>query len=320
VVIRAVSKWLLRGLFANAPARRFLDRELAKAHPLLDNPQFRYAPPGHFYSPLPDTSILDREIERLYPCVPVYDGISLNADGQRRLFSELAASAAGFDWPEEQTAGRRFWLKNGRFEHGDALILFSMIRHFAPRRIIEVGSGFTSALMLDTNELHCQSRMRLTFIEPNPERFHGLLRPHEKETTDLIVAPVQSVSLDTFDLLDANDFLFIDSSHVSKIGSDVNHLLFSVLPRLRPGVVVHFHDIFYPFEYPAAWVRKGRAWNELYLLRAFLQYNSAFDIVLFNSYLAFEHQDLVKRLIPRMNLNPGGSIWLRKLDPSRAES
>jgi predicted O-methyltransferase YrrM len=190
-----------------------------------------------------------------------------------------------------------------------------MIRHFRPRRVVEVGSGFSSALMLDTNELHCDPPMQLTFVDPHPDRLDGLLRPHDRGAVRLIAAPVQGVALDLFDALGAGDFLFVDSSHVSAPGSDVNHLLFTALPRLRPGVVVHFHDVFYPFEYPPEWIREGRAWNELYTLRAFLQYNAAFEVLLFNSYLGYRHADLIRRQMPLMGVNPGGSLWLRKSAP-----
>lgn len=104
----------------------------------------------------------------------------------------------------------------------------------------------------------------------------------------------------------------LEGNHVSKTGSDVNHLLFSVLPRLRPGVLIYFHDIFFPFEYPEAWVYEGRAWNECYLLRAFLQYNAQFRIELFTSYLANFHLDEFRRfgLTPKQT---GASLWLRRL-------
>jgi predicted O-methyltransferase YrrM len=307
----------VRRQFANPRIRQFFEQEFTKTHAILSNPQIRFAPPGHFYSPLPDPSIVDRERDRLYALPPVSDGVALNAEGQRHLLEELIPLAAAFDWPEEQTPGRRFFMKNDFYAYGDALLLFAMIRRFNPRHIIEVGSGFSSALMLDTNDLYCHSQIQLTFIEPYPDRLKCLLRPQDQKTTRLIAAPVQSVSVDLFDQLDANDFLFIDSSHVSKLGSDVNHMLFSVLPRLRPGVIVHVHDIFYPFEYPPAWVREGRAWNEVYLLRAFLQYNSVFEVLLFNAYLAYHYTDLIKRRLRLMSVNPGCALWLRRCAPSR---
>jgi len=109
--------------------------------------------------------------------------------------------------------------------------------------------------------------------------------------------------------------LFIDSSHVSKVGSDVNHILFNILPALRPSVRVHFHDVFYPFEYPENWIVNGRSWTEAYLLHAFLQFNDTFEIELFPNYLTRFHQDFFKQRMPLCLKDPGGSIWLRKISP-----
>ena len=311
-VIKTISKWLLRRLFANPKIRELFKQELAKTHPLLSSKQLKFAPPGHYYSPLPEVYILDQRSHDLYAPSNGTDGISLNSAGQLRLLNELSPFAAQFDWSTGKTAERRFWLNNGFYEDGDALILFSMIRRFRPQRIVEIGSGFSSALMLDINELYCNSQMHLTFVEPNPDRLTRLLRPQDERTTSLIASPVQHISRDLFDSLTANDILFIDSSHVSKLGSDVNYLMFSVLPRLRPGVLIHFHDIFYPFEYPAEWIREGRAWNELYLLRAFLQYNPVFQIVFFNSYINYRYTDEVRRQMPLISINSGSAIWLSK--------
>ena len=110
----------------------------------------------------------------------------------------------------------------------------------------------------------------------------------------------------------ANDLLFIDSTHVAKTGSDVNTIFFDILPSLAAGVCVHFHDIYYPFEYPKEWVRQGRAWNEAYMLRAFLQYNPTFRICFFNSYIAAFHRHLLKESMYPYALQPGSSLWLRK--------
>ena len=106
--------------------------------------------------------------------------------------------------------------------------------------------------------------------------------------------------------------LFIDSSHVAKVGSDVVHLVTSVLPRLRNGVLIHFHDVFWPFEYPEAWIRAGRAWNEDYLLKAFLQFNAAFKVLFFNSYIAAHHRAIAERHLPLFMKNPGGGLWIEK--------
>jgi hypothetical protein len=124
---------------------------------------------------------------------------------------------------------------------------------------------------------------------------------------------VQRVPLDVFAQLRAGDVLFIDSSHVVKIGSDVAYLVHEVLPSLAAGVVVHFHDILWPFEYPRDWVLdQGKAWNEAYFVRAFLQFNAAFEILYFNSFIANRHPASLRELLPRCVENPGGSLWLRR--------
>jgi hypothetical protein len=166
--------------------------------------------------------------------------------------------------------------------------------------------------MLDTNEKYLGHSVRFTFIEPSPGRLLELLDDQDNESVHLIPKFVQATPINTFTALDSNDVLFIDSSHVSKIGSDVNYIFFEVLPALKPGVMVHFHDVFWPFEYPKQWIMDGGALNEAYILRAFLQYNQAFRIMLFNSYLGYRFVPLLENLMPRFLRDTGGSLWLRK--------
>ena len=172
-----------------------------------------------------------------------------------------------------------------------------MMREFRPKRIIEIGSGFSSALMLDVNEKHFNNLIDLTFIEPYPDRLNKLVKPNDK--ANIIPQKLQDVDFNIFTKLEENDIFFIDSSHVSKAGSDVNSIIFNVLPLLKKGVLIHFHDIFYPFEYPEKWYKEGRYWNEAYILRAFLQFNSVFKIIYWLDWLKKGGQN-------------GGSIWLIK--------
>ena len=128
------------------------------------------------------------------------------------------------------------------------------------------------------------------------------------------------VSESLFADLQENDFLFVDSSHVAKVHSDVAHIVFKVLPTLRAGVIVHFHDVPWPFEYPKSWFEYGRAWNEAYFLRAFLQHNSSFRVLYFNSMMEIHHEQFVRRELPlaltapSSTLTPGNtSLWLRRV-------
>jgi predicted O-methyltransferase YrrM len=187
------------------------------------------------------------------------------------------------------------------------------MRHCRPKRIVEIGSGYSSCVMLDTNKEFFQESIQLTFIEPYPDVLRGLLNPEDATRCTIIPQKVQDVPLEVFEQLEPGDMLFIDSSHVSKAGSDVHYELFQILPRLKRGVFIHVHDIFDGFEYPEEWLREGRAWNEAYLLRAFLQFNSAFRIVLFNTLMERLKREWFAAHIPDCLKNTGGSIWLEKV-------
>ena len=206
----------------------------------------------------------------------------------------------------------RYYFENPAYSYSDAIFLHSMIRHVEPRRVIEIGSGFSSCVTLDTNELFFNGDIETTFIEPYPDLLLSLLKESDKENVCIISKRLQDVSLNVFEGLQADDILFVDSTHVSKINSDVNRIFFEILPALSSGVYVHFHDVFFPFEYPKEWIYLGRAWNEIYMLRAFLQYNSEFRIVLMNTFMEHFHEAFFRERMPLCLKNPGGSIWIRK--------
>jgi hypothetical protein len=166
--------------------------------------------------------------------------------------------------------------------------------------------------MLDVNEKLFGSSIDMTFIDPYPELLQGLLADNDKSKTRILSTVVQDVAPEVFQSLQANDILFIDSSHVAKTGSDVNHLIFRVLPLLNPGVYIHVHDIFYPFEYPESWVLEGRAWNEVYLFHAFLAHNNAYQIQFLITYLLNRYRERIETEFPLFKKCVGGSLWLRK--------
>jgi predicted O-methyltransferase YrrM len=268
--------------------------------------------PGHFYSPIPSIDeVRVREAELFAAPPPSLPGIDLRGDQQIALIKELARFYDELPFPRTQSPESRYWFENWAYSYADAIFLYSMLRHLRPRHVIEVGSGFSSAAMLDTAD-RWLPETSFTFIDPDTSTLDALLRPADRERVTIIRAKLQDVPLTTFDTLVANDILFIDSTHVSKTGSDVNRILFDILPRLASGVHVHFHDVFYPFEYPKEWVYEGRAWNEDYILRAFLEYNDAFDIVLFGTWLARFHRELLAGMMPLTLENPGGSLWLTR--------
>ena len=192
-------------------------------------------------------------------------------------------------------------------------MLFGMLRAIRPKRVVEVGSGYSSALLLDTNERFLGGSVSCIFIEPYPQLLYKLIRDSDRRTIEVIASGVQKVPLERFTALTSGDILFIDSTHVSKIGSDVNYLFFEVLPALSAGVWIHVHDVLWPFDYPREWITEGRAWNESYLLRAFLQFNPVFRIELFLDFLLRFHPEPFRASMPVALQRPGASLWLRKV-------
>jgi hypothetical protein len=271
----------------------------------------RFFPPGHFYSPVPSMAEVDDAYAR-NESGPPFAGIDLRENEQLALFEKLAAHYRTLALPEHATEGWRYHLDNGAYGIFDGVLLACMLCHLQPRRVIEIGSGCSSAAMLDINERVLGGRMHLTIIDPVTVRVRGMLRPEDLARVRLIESRVQDVPLDTFAALEAGDVLFIDSSHVSKIGSDVHRLYFDVLPVLRPGVFVHIHDIAATLEYPREWFAEGRAWNEAYLVRAFLMFNRAFEVALFTSWLRSAHPELVRTRMPLCAQGGGGQLWLRR--------
>jgi predicted O-methyltransferase YrrM len=283
------------------------------------NRRFLAYPPGHYYSPLPSVSELAKDELRIFADPPSIEGMDLNLPSQWDWVVGSADGLRNIAWPKERDPDFRYWSNNVYFNSADVAALLSVMQRACPRRIVEVGSGFSSACMLDINDRLFRSEIQFTFVEPYPERLRSLLRKGDSRNATVIESRLQDTSLKVFTSLEANDILFVDSSHVAKIGSDVNHLFFEILPRIQPGVFVHIHDVFWPFEYPKVWLEEGRAWNEQYMLRAFLQGNSQFEIVLFGSLLESLDRLRFERYWPMVgersaeNLNIGsGSIWLRR--------
>lgn len=273
-----------------------------------------WVPPGHFYSPIPNKDELIDNFNSFNINPPNIAGINLNDEVQLDFIKKISHYYQEMPFEAQNKKDLRYYFENDAYSYSDAICLYGMIRELKPKKIIEIGSGFSSALMLDTNEKFLNNQIDFTFIEPYPELLLSLLNQndHNNKKINILDKKLQEVDLNIFKTLEANDILFIDSTHVAKAFSDVQKEIFEVLPLLNKGVFVHFHDIFYPFEYPQEWLLEGRAWNEAYLLRAFLQYNNAFEIALFNTYLYQKHNDILKANIPLSLKNSGGSIWLKK--------
>jgi hypothetical protein len=264
--------------------------------------------PVHFYKPIPDTQSLP---ETLWTHPSNLAGVEMNETTQLELlrehiprfrdeYEQLPTSS-----PEKKGG---FYVNNTLFGGVDALVAYCMVRHFKPRTIIEVGSGFSSLVLGQAAERN--KRSGLICIEPFPREF---LREGFPGLRSLIDKKVQDIGLEFFAQLESDDILFIDSSHTVKIGSDVNYLFLEVLPRLKPGVIVHVHDIFLPFEYRRDWVLDElRFWSEQYLLQAFLTFNSEFEVLMANSFLNHYYQKDLKAAFPTLRSWGSGSFWMRR--------
>lgn len=256
----------VKRLVARSPAlRRRLEYALEKG----DEPFF---PSGHFYSPVVDLKEARAGAETLWPDIPSdLPDIALTPATQTDFIDRIILPHVdGFlQLCESQRADDplRFPTDNDQYGRFDSLVLYAMLHHSRPRRIVEIGSGFSTLLMRAINRNAFDGHIEIECIEPFPRDFlrtPGIgVRLHD--------IPVQAAPLAMFSTLAAGDILFVDSSHVAKTGSDVNFIIFEILPRLADGVIVHIHDIFLPFEYPKQWVIEGRrSWNEQYVLRALL--------------------------------------------------
>jgi hypothetical protein len=272
-------------------------------------------PLGHFYSPVTDPDALAADAARLWPTHTETPGLDLHLDGQRRLLREVfPALLADFDYAHSANQDpQRFHCDNGQFGTADARVLFALLRHWRPTRMIEVGSGFSTLLAADVNLRFLDGALQLTAIEPYPRSFlRDLAGLHA-----LRIERVQDTPQSVFDSLAAGDVLFIDSSHVLKTGSDLTWLLTRVLPTLHPGVRIHLHDVFLPDDYPPQWaIAENRSWNEQYALQAMLANNPRYR-VLFGTQCALTRlADDARAAFGAMAGQSwqGGSFWIETVD------
>lgn len=273
-------------------------------------------PLDHYYSPVPDNRELALEParSRIWPPTPrAAPGIDWRGDEQLDLLNELAGLSK-LDFPDAPTGDPRdYHTANDMFSRLDAWTLQGMLRHFRPARMIEVGSGFSSLVTARVNREYLGGALHFSCIEPHPPEF---LRGGVEGISRLVESRVEQCPLEPFLELGDRDVLFIDSSHTVKTGGDVVFLFQEVLPRLAPGVLVHVHDIFLPWDYPQQWVFDGRAWNEQYLVAAFLAFNSAFRILLSIGWLVHHRRQALVRTLPGYPdsyLDGGGSLWIQRI-------
>jgi hypothetical protein len=253
--------------------------------------------PNHYYWPVPDFKELEA---RKWPEDEPPIGVDLALEKQLEFLQDVVPQYEP-EWGTDAGAIGSAGYKrgNGFFETVDAEIAYCLVRHFKPKRIVEVGGGHSSRVMaaaLDMNLKQDGVRGELLTIDPHPDRF-----PKEalSDRVRLISATVQSVDLDVFLSLEDGDFLFLDSTHVVGIGSDVVREYLEILPRIKPGVLIHAHDIFIPSDYPQNLVLKSLSfWSEQYLLAALLMFNPRFEVVWGSSAMQGFNPEALERVFP----------------------
>jgi predicted O-methyltransferase YrrM len=279
--------------------------------------------PVHFYSPIPDTQVVPEETWQ--QVADLSGRINLRPEAQRLLLAEVSqAFREEYDaFPPHPTDDpQQFYTSTRSFNCVDAQMLYAMIRHLRPRRIIEVGSGFSTLLInqaIGQNLAeHPEGSCTFTAIEPYPDYIIGegarlKTLPH---LSDLIQQKVQQVPLTTFTELEAGDVLFIDSSHTVRVGGDTLYEMLKVLPALQPGVIIHIHDVFLPYEYPRSWTHEWQwFWTEQYLLEAFLSYNDHFEVLWASQYMHRTASDTLQASMAAYDPDEQymGSFWFKKI-------
>jgi hypothetical protein len=264
------------------------------------------------YSPLPEIPSDDSPDWERKTSLP---GIELDTRTQIEWLREtLAAYFAEFFPPEQRnTDGWRQYHGNGYYTTGDAEVLYAMLRHFKPRQVLEIGSGFSTMVgaMAAARNARDGVRERYVSADPEPRIDISSRLPFDVEHR---ACKAQVLPMDAYLSLGPGDFLLIDSTHTVKMGSDVNFLVLEVLPRLRRGVIVHFHDIFLPWGYPREWLTQGLYLAEQYLLQAFLAENQRYRVLLSMYALARNHCEQLQVLIPdyRPYYHGPSALWIER--------
>jgi len=272
-----------------------------------------WVPVGDSRSPIPNTKELEPREAELFDKVPAeLPGIEMYPDEQLALLKELKKFWLDAPYKPEKTDGMRYAGDNPDFSMGDALVLYGMMRKMKPRKVVEIGSGYSTAAVLDANEVTFGKNIAVTVLDRDPHLLRSLMKKEDVEKTKILKQPLHEVPIEVFTAMTQGDLLLVETSHVVKTGSDVLNVVFRILPRLKLGTIVHVSGVYYPFENPRGWVFDGRATNETYLWRAFFQNNAQFEILFFGSFLEQFHRAALDKDFPRYGKSRTGGLWFRK--------
>jgi SAM-dependent methyltransferase len=271
--------------------------------------------PGHYYSPMYDARELVKRREQVWARPPrEMPDVDWRDEAQVALCEDVFAERQPLELrPEESSDPTEYWALNSQYPPLDAWVLAALLSHLRPSKMIEIGSGYSSLITARVNRESLHGALDFVCIEPNPRQF---LLDGVDGISDLRVEPIQDTPMELFGGLAAGDVLLINTSHTVKTGGDVTWIFHEILPCLAAGVYVHIHDVFLPGDYPEQWVMEGRGWNESYLVRSFLSYNSAFEIVWGSQYMTQHHPQSILRAFPeqaRYDDRAGAGLWIRRV-------
>jgi len=242
------------------------------------------------------------------------NGIDFNIDEQLKLIENFKFNQELVHFPVEKNENFKFYHNNGSYSYGDAEYLYNIVRYFKPSKFIEIGSGNSTLMVRNAVKAN-------QFENKNYTCNHTCIEPYEQpwlEQLDvkLIREKVEHLDYSIFKNLEKNDILFIDSSHIIRPEGDVLFEYLELLPLLKPGVIVHIHDIFTPKNYLDNWViTEHRLWNEQYILEAFLTLNKEFKIIGALNFLHHNYSDEFDKKHPLSAQNKGhepGGFWIQR--------
>ena len=285
-----------------------------QSHPQIADTWGYFIRKIHYYEPLPDFSQIEL---KQFSKKTDFRHINFNWEIQLKYLEKLEKYGQEIQCLSSSNNDNMFDFYNDTYRELDAAIYYAIIREIKPIKVIEIGSGKSTiianiGLMKNKEE---GSKGNLICIEPYPPKY--LIDACQLDV-EIIQSTLENIDLEFFDKLQAGDILFIDSTHTVKFNSDCVKEILNILPRLPKGVFVHIHDIFFPYDYPPQWIiEERRAWNEQYLLEAFLAYNSSFEIILANNWLTIDYPEKVAKiwtnLLNSKNTHSAGGFWIRKV-------
>lgn len=262
----------------------------------------------HYYEPQFNYSKLDKPLsqDRFLP------GIQWNTDEQLATLAKFVYACELANIPDERPTPLAFYFNNGAFAPGDAEYWYQLVRAIKPARIIEIGSGNSTLMALRAIQKNTERdrSYNCQFICVEPYEMPWL----EETGVSVLRKKVEDVDLSIFHALEESDILFIDSSHIIRPQGDVLYEILELLPTLRKGVIVHFHDIFSPKNYLRSWVQDEVIfWNEQYLLEAFLSNNTSWKIIGALNYLHHQFYERLSSVAPYLTppCEPG-SFYIQK--------